>query len=174
MDTRHPPDHLPDPLGDTAELDLRLAGLREALSAVDTPRCVDKELMQAFQAQFSRRPRYRRLGALEWIATALAGGLGAAMLALLLVPPRLAGDGYPQAPCCAWTTAAHLSPSIRSNGSNASPRRAWSRPTCHVRYWPHSACRSIRNTRATASAPKCWSTRPASRLPCAWAPSNDP
>ncbi|QNA98635.1 hypothetical protein [Massilia sp. Se16.2.3] len=98
MDTRHPPDHLPDPLGDTAELDLRLAGLREALSAVDTPRCVDKELMQAFQAQFSRRPRYRRLGALEWIATALAGGLGAAMLALLLVPPRLAGDGYPQAP----------------------------------------------------------------------------
>lgn len=92
MNTTQPPHDLPD------ELDVRLAGLRDALARVDSPRCVEKELMQAFNARFARRPWYRRLGVLEWSATAATGALGAAVLALLLLPPRLAGDGFTGAP----------------------------------------------------------------------------
>ena len=56
------PDTLPEP-----ELDARLAALRVAGSRLDTPRCVEKELMQAFAARFPPRPPwYRRMNLAEW------------------------------------------------------------------------------------------------------------
>src|SRR5690349_16244585 len=57
---------------DTPDLDLQLAQLRTGMAGIDTPRCVEKELMQAFAAQFAqRRPWYRRLGLLEWSAAGI-------------------------------------------------------------------------------------------------------
>ena len=79
---------------DTPDLDTRLAQLRGALAGIDTPRCVEKELMQAFDAAFaSSKPWYRRLSLPEWLAAGAGSLVSAAVLALLLlVPPRLAGD----------------------------------------------------------------------------------
>jgi hypothetical protein len=78
---------------DNPELDTRLAQLRSALAGVDAPRCVEKELMQAFNSQFARqRPWYRRLGLLEWSATAACLLVTAAVFGLLMLPPRLAGE----------------------------------------------------------------------------------
>jgi hypothetical protein len=75
---------------DTPELDIRLAQLRSTLAGVDAPACVEKELMQAFTKQFAReRPWYRRLGLLEWSATAACMVVGVAVLGLLALPPRL-------------------------------------------------------------------------------------
>jgi hypothetical protein len=82
---------------DTPELDTRLAQLRTALAGVDAPRCVEKELMQAFTHQFARqRPWYRRLGLLEWSATAACLLVTAAVSGLLMLPPRLAGESQLQ------------------------------------------------------------------------------
>ena len=84
---------------DYPELDARLAALRTSIAQLDTPRCVEKELMQAFGAAFApRKPWYRRLSLPEWSAAAGGVLLSAAVLALLLVPPRLAGDGYATSP----------------------------------------------------------------------------
>lgn len=78
---------------DKLGLDARLAILRATLADVDTPRCVEKELMQAFGAAFaSRKPWYRRLSLPEWAAAGAGSLVSAAVLALLLVPPRLAGE----------------------------------------------------------------------------------
>lgn len=78
---------------DNPELDARLGTLRTALADLDTPRCVEKELMQAFGAAFApRKPWYRRLDLREWFAAGAGSFVAAAMLGLLLVPPRLAGD----------------------------------------------------------------------------------
>lgn len=78
------------------ELDTRLAQLRSALAGVDAPRCVEKELMQAFTSQFARqRPWYRRLGPLEWSATAACVLVCVAVLGLLALPPRLGGSDAP-------------------------------------------------------------------------------
>ena len=78
---------------DNPELDTGLAQLRSALAGVDAPRCVEKELMQAFTAQFARqRPWYRRLGPLEWSASAACMLVCVAVLGLLALPPRLAGE----------------------------------------------------------------------------------
>lgn len=85
METNMDPDTPPD-------LDARLAQLRGALASVDTPRCVEKELMQAFQGAFARKPWYRRMSLPEWAAAGAGSLITAAVLALLLVPPRLAGD----------------------------------------------------------------------------------
>jgi len=91
MDTTMHHDDLPD----LPHLDDRLAQLRTATMHLDAPRCVEKELMQAFTAQFARRrPWYRRLGLLEWSAAGVCAVLTAGVLGLLLVPPRLA-DGLP-------------------------------------------------------------------------------
>lgn len=88
--------HLPD-------LDDRLAQLRSATTHLDAPRCVEKELMQAFTHQFARRrpshrlshwPWYRRLGLLEWSAAGVCAALTAGVLGLLLAPPHLV-DGLP-------------------------------------------------------------------------------
>ena len=82
---------------DFPDLDARLAQLRSALAGVDAPRCVEKELMQAFAAQFARSPPwYRRLGPLEWSAAGVGAAVTAGVLGLLLMPPQLA-DGLPGA-----------------------------------------------------------------------------
>ena len=75
---------------DTPDLDLQLAQLRTGMAGIDTPRCVEKELMQAFTTQFARRqPRYRRLGLLEWSAAAIGSLVSVAMIGLLLISPQL-------------------------------------------------------------------------------------
>jgi hypothetical protein len=80
------PDDFPD-------LDTRLAKLRTALADVDAPRCVEKELMQAFARRFApARPWYRRLGIREWSAGAACVLVCAAVLGLLSLPPRLAAS----------------------------------------------------------------------------------
>jgi len=89
-----------DDLPDLPELDQRLAQLRMATTHLDAPRCVEKELMQAFTHQFARRqpshrPWYRRLGLLEWSAAGVCAALSAGVLGLLLVPPHLV-DGLPE------------------------------------------------------------------------------
>lgn len=79
-------------LDTTPDLDARLAQLRATLADIDTPRCVEKELMQAFQARFARKAWYRRLSLPEWAAAGAGSLLTAAVLALLMLPPRLAGE----------------------------------------------------------------------------------
>jgi hypothetical protein len=75
---------------DTSGLDGRLAQLRSAMADIDTPRCVEKELMQAFAAQCAqRRPWYRRLGLLEWSAAGIGGLVTVAVLGLLFMSPHL-------------------------------------------------------------------------------------
>ena len=77
------PDTLPEP-----ELDARLAALRVAGSRLDTPRCVEKELMQAFAARFPPRPPwYRRMNLAEWGAAGACATITVAVLASLLAPP---------------------------------------------------------------------------------------
>ena len=79
---------------DFPELAPRLAQLRSALAGIDAPRCVEKELMQAFTRQFARqRPWYRRLGLLEWSAAAACVLVCVAVIGLLSLPPRLA-EGF--------------------------------------------------------------------------------
>ncbi|XYJ10080.1 hypothetical protein ACSUZJ_22350 [Telluria sp. B2] len=82
---------------DTPELDARLAALRGAMNGIDTPRCVEKELMQAFAAQFPpRQPWYRRLlpklSLPEWGAAGACAAVTAVVLATLLAPPRPADE----------------------------------------------------------------------------------
>src|SRR5690606_34615457 len=70
-----------------------------SVAALDAPRCVEKELMQAFSAAFPRRkPWYRRLNLPEWTAAGAGFAMSAAVLALLLMPPRLAGDRHDAPP----------------------------------------------------------------------------
>ena len=82
---------------DYPDLDARLGALRSALDGLDTPRCVEKELMQAFAAGTARKPWYRRLNLPEWLAAGAGSFAAVAVLGLLLLPPRLAGglDGAP-------------------------------------------------------------------------------
>ncbi len=78
---------------DTRDLDARLAQLRTGMAGLDAPRCLEKELMQAFHAQFVRKQAwYRRLGPLEWSAAGLGSLVTVAVLGLLLMPPRLLGE----------------------------------------------------------------------------------
>jgi len=78
---------------DTPDLDPRLAQLRASMADLDTPRCVETELMQAFGAHFApRRPWYRRLNLLEWSAAAIGSAVGIAVLGLLAMAPPLAGQ----------------------------------------------------------------------------------
>lgn len=78
---------------DTLDLDARLAALRGAMHGIDAPRCVEKELMQAFAARFPpKRPWYRawtrRLSLAEWGAAGVCAAVTAVVLATLLAPPR--------------------------------------------------------------------------------------
>lgn len=75
---------------DTPELDLQLAQLRTGMAGIDTPHCVEKELMQAFTAQFApRQPWYRRLGLLEWSAAGIGALVSVAVAGVLLMSPQL-------------------------------------------------------------------------------------
>lgn len=72
---------------DTPDLDARLAALRGAMQGIDAPRCVEKELMQAFAARFPRRqPWHRRLSWPEWGAAGVCAAVSALVLATLLTP----------------------------------------------------------------------------------------
>jgi hypothetical protein len=77
MDNREPIDPLFD-------------ALRADMAKLDAPRGVEKELMQAFARQHPRRRWYQKLATRHW---ALAGGLSAACVAVLLfslpLPPQL-------------------------------------------------------------------------------------
>lgn len=75
---------------DTPDLEFQLAQLRTGMAGLDTPRCVERELMQAFAARFARRqPWYRRLGLLEWSAAGIGGLVTVAVAGVLLMSPHL-------------------------------------------------------------------------------------
>jgi hypothetical protein len=74
--------------------------LRREMARLDAPRCVEKELMQAFAQQFPRKQRwYAKLATPMW---SIVGSLVSAALVLLvfvLAPqgPHLRGEGRPLA-----------------------------------------------------------------------------
>lgn len=72
-----------------------LEALRSEMARQEAPRCVEKELMQAFAAQHRRKKWYQGAG-LRW---GLAGGVGSACAAvlavLLVVQPGNPGAGAP-------------------------------------------------------------------------------
>ena len=77
MDTKD----TPDPLAP------HLAVLREELAGIDTPRCVEKELLQAFGRQFPRqRPWYGFLTLPQWGAAGALCSLTAMAVLLALSP----------------------------------------------------------------------------------------
>jgi len=85
MDTRQ---DNPDAL-----LDAHFAALRAELAEHDAPRCVEKELMQAFTRQFAKqRPWYRRWSLPHWGAAGAFACVAAAVL-LVLAPQRLVTVG---------------------------------------------------------------------------------
>lgn len=74
----------------------RFAALRSELAGHDAPRCVEKELLQAFARQFPKRqPWYRKLSLPQWgTAGALASLCGVALL-LALAPHQAITVGPP-------------------------------------------------------------------------------
>jgi hypothetical protein len=84
---------------DSQERDPLFDPLRRAIDAMDTPRGVEKELLQAFAKQFPRKRRwYRALTARAWAVTgALAtAGMACALLVANLAPQtRDAGGAGP-------------------------------------------------------------------------------
>jgi len=92
MDTQQ---DCPDTMLD-ARLDAGFATLRAELAGQDAPRCVEKELMQAFTRQFpQRQPWYRRLAPPYWAAGAFGSLATAALLLLMLAPQQLVTVGPP-------------------------------------------------------------------------------
>ncbi|MGI4719692.1 MAG: hypothetical protein ACRYGO_06655 [Janthinobacterium lividum] len=66
-----------------------LAALREELAGIDTPRCVEKELMQAFQRQFAPPKRwYHALSLPQWGAAGALCSLTVVAVLLALSPHR--------------------------------------------------------------------------------------
>lgn len=66
-----------------------LAALREELAGIDTPRCVEKELMQAFPRQFAPRKRwYHALSLPQWGAAGALCSLTVVAVLLALSPHR--------------------------------------------------------------------------------------
>ncbi|HEY0487895.1 MAG TPA: hypothetical protein VGD30_00125 [Telluria sp.] len=82
MDTNHHHDHLAGQLG----------ALRTAMDGVNAPRCVEKELLDAFAKQHARQRWYQRVPALQWAGAGGAAAL-AALLALALNAPPVLPDG---------------------------------------------------------------------------------
>jgi len=76
-------DHSPDPV-----LAAPLATLQRAMASVNAPRGVEKELMDAFAAQFPRRRWYHALSPRQWQLGGGAAGIAAAAL-LALIPARV-------------------------------------------------------------------------------------
>jgi len=69
-----------------ASLAAPLAALRAEVERLNAPRCVEKELMQAFARQFPRRRWYHRLSTPAWRIGASCAGVALAVLALVLAP----------------------------------------------------------------------------------------
>jgi hypothetical protein len=78
MDIKHFDDkHFDEPL-----LASPFDALRSEMATMNAPRCVEKELMQAFAAQFPRTPRwYEKLRTPRW---SIAGSLASAAVVVLL------------------------------------------------------------------------------------------
>jgi hypothetical protein len=74
-------------------LDGQLGALRAAMDGVNAPRCVEKELMDAFAKRHARQRWYQRVPALQW-----AGAGGAAALAALLALALNARPVLPDGP----------------------------------------------------------------------------
>ena len=84
---------------DNPALDARLEHLRATMAALDSPQRVETALMQAFGERFPRpQPWYRRLNLPEWTAAGAGSFVTAAVLGLLLLPPRLADQAVYQPP----------------------------------------------------------------------------
>lgn len=78
MDTKDNPDPL---------LAAHFGALRDELARHDAPRCVEKELMQAFARQFPPRRRwYQKLSLPQWGAAGVLCSLGALAMLLALAP----------------------------------------------------------------------------------------
>lgn len=74
----------------------RFATLRSELAGHDAPRCVEKELLQAFARQFPpRRPWYRKLSLPQWGAAGALCSLAGMALLLALSPHRAVTIGPP-------------------------------------------------------------------------------
>lgn len=81
----------PDPA-----LATRFAALRSELAGHDTPRCVEKELLQAFSRQFApQQPWYRKLSLPHWGTAGALGSLTAVALLLALAPHQAVTVGAP-------------------------------------------------------------------------------
>lgn len=73
-----------------------LAALRSELARHDAPRCVEKELLQAFARRFPKKlPWYRKLSLPQWGTAGVLASLGAAALVLALAPHRAITVGPP-------------------------------------------------------------------------------
>jgi len=75
-----------DPGGET-RLDAALGALRRELAGLDAPRCVEKELLQAFQRQFKPQRRwYQALSLPQWGTAGALCSLTAVVLLLAQSP----------------------------------------------------------------------------------------
>lgn len=83
MDTNNHDHHLDGPLG----------ALRAAMDGVNAPRCVEKELMDAFAKQHARQPWYRRMPRLPWALAGSAAALAVVFALALRAPAPLPDDG---------------------------------------------------------------------------------
>lgn len=73
-----------------------LAALRSELAGHDAPRCVEKELLQAFARQFpTRQPWYRKLSLPQWGTAGALASLGGVALLLALAPHQAITVGPP-------------------------------------------------------------------------------
>jgi len=82
---------MPDPL-----LAAHFDALRAGLAGRDAPRCVEKELMQAFARQFPRKRRwYQRLSPPQWGAAGALCSLSVVAMLLALSPHRAVTVGAP-------------------------------------------------------------------------------
>ena len=74
----------------------RFAVLRSELAGHDTPRCVEKELQQAFARQFPKQQAwYRKLSLPQWGTAGALGSLTAVALLLSLAPHQAVTVGPP-------------------------------------------------------------------------------
>jgi hypothetical protein len=80
MNTQDTPDNI---------LDGHIKALRQELEGIDAPRCVEKELLQAFAKQFPPKKRwYQKLARTQWAAIGATFPLAALALLLALGPQR--------------------------------------------------------------------------------------
>jgi hypothetical protein len=142
-----------------------LAALRGELAGHDAPRCVEKELLQAFARQFPKKqPWYRKLSLPQWgTAGALASLCGVAVL-LALAPHQAITVGPPVIGVDDGAAFIALESLERIERE---PYTGWSRPSCRRARWRRWACRSTRRPRARRCAPKCWWRRTAIPWRCA-------